>query len=76
MHLWAGSLEGGVNQKFKHKRGLMKASGVKDLARVFAAAIAVSVVMLVLVLMIYWIQSILELPKHFPAAILTLLRAV
>ena len=76
MGLWAGSLEVVAGQKLKHKRSLAKASGVKDLARVFAAAIAVSIVMVVLVLMIYWIQSILEFPKHFPAAILTLLRAV
>jgi len=76
MHLWAGSLEVVVGQKLKHRRGLAKASGVKDLVRIFAAAIAVSIVMVVLVLMIYWIQSILEFPKHFPAAILTLLRAV
>ena len=65
-----------AGQKLKHKRSLAKASRVKDLARVFAAAIAVSIVMVVLVFMIYWIQSILEFPKHFPAAILTLLRAV
>jgi len=54
----------------------MKAGGVKDLARIFAAAVAISIVMVILALMIYWIQTILEFPKHFPAAILGILKAV
>jgi len=52
----------------------MKTSGMKDLVRVFAAAIAVSIVMAALVLMIYWIQSILEFPKHLLVAVISLLK--
>ncbi|RLG06029.1 MAG: hypothetical protein DRN68_07675 [Thaumarchaeota archaeon] len=65
-----------VDQRFKHRRDWMKAGGVKDLARIFAAAVAISIVMVILALMICWIQTIIEFPKHFPAAILGILKAV
>ena len=61
-------------QKFRHKRTLARASGARDLARIFAAALAVSMVIAALILMIYWIQSILEFPKHLLAAVLTFLK--
>jgi len=74
MHLCVGSLEvTGVNQKHRRGRGLTNASKVRDLARIFAAAAAVSMVIAALILMIYWIQSVLELPKHLLAATLIFL---
>lgn len=65
-----------VNQKLRHGRGLTRAGKVRDLARIFAAAVAVSMVIAALILMIYWIQSVLELPKHLLAAILIFLEVV
>jgi len=62
-------------QKFRHKRTLARASGARDLARIFAAALAVSMVIAALILMIYWIQSMLEFPKHLLAAILISLKS-
>jgi len=62
-------------QKFRHKRTLARASGARDLARIFAAAVAVSMVIAALILMIYWIQSMLEFPKHLLAAILISLKS-
>ena len=77
MHLCADSLEVmEVNQKLRHRRGLTRAGKVRDLARIFAAAVAVSMVVAALMLMIYWIQSILELPKHLLAATLIFLKVV
>ena len=77
MHLCADSLEVmEVNQKLRHGRGLTRAGKVRDLARIFAAAVAVSMVVAALMLMIYWIQSILELPKHLLAATLIFLEVV
>lgn len=65
-----------MDQRFKHKRSWAKTSGVKDLVRVFAAAVAISMVMMALILMIYWIQSILEFPKHLLIIILGLLKTL
>ena len=77
MHLCAAFLEVvAMVQKFRHKKALARASGARDLARIFAAAVAVSIVIAALILMIYWIQSMLEFPKHLLAAILSLLRGV
>ena len=77
MHLCAAFLEVvAMVQKFRHKKALARASGARDLARIFAAAVAVSMVIAALILMIYWIQSMLEFPKHLLAAILSLLRDV
>ena len=70
MHLCAAFPEVvAMVQKFRHKKALARASGARDLARIFAAAVAVSMVIAALILMIYWIQSMLEFPKHLLAAI-------
>ncbi len=75
MHLCAAFLEVvAMVQKFRHKKALARASGARDLARIFAAAVAVSMVIAALILMIYWIQSMLEFPKHLLAAILISLK--
>jgi len=77
MRVCADSLEVmEVNQKLRHGRGLTRVRKVRDLARIFAAAVAVSMVIAALMLMIYWIQSVLELPKHLLAAILIFLEVV
>jgi len=77
MHLCAASLEVvAMVQKFRNKRALARASGARDLARIFAAAVAVSIVIAALILMIYWIQSMLEFPKHLLAAILISLKSL